>query len=376
MRRWHWLAVAAFLVACGDSDPVFVSDGDPDGPRNVQVSYWNLGVDLTWELAPGWNGEAFRIYSKRVSDPDFFFIAEVTSCADGFCTYRDLNVVSNVSYEYLVAAVDPDSGEEASSAVHEVFVPSPVPPAVPSGMGAVALDDAVFLFWSDAPAAESDFSVYRIYLAEPDGDFLLGETDSPGFVDLLAVNGTTFSYFVTSVDDQGHESGGSTVADATPRPDYTGELINPYEDVPENSGFRFQEDEDLVAVVDGDDPDRHFRLESDASGLWMVPGPGAEIYPTGEFTTALKCGVGADADCTSWEEAPTSGYDTGDVPVDPEFTYMFRVPGDGGGTHYGAVRVTLVGQDQSGNELIVFDWAYQIQAGNPNLSEPTRVPTS
>jgi hypothetical protein len=62
--------------------------------------------------------------------------------------------------------------------------------------------------------------------------------------------------------------------------------------------------------------------------------------------------------------------------VDPEFTYMFRVPGDGGGTHYGAVRVTLAGQDQSGNELIVFDWAYQIQPGNPNLSERTEVPTS
>ena len=56
------------------------------------------------------------------------------------------------------------------------------------------------------------------------------------------------------------------------------------------------------------------------------------------------------------------------MPVDAEFTYMFRVPGFGGGLNYGAVRVTLVGQDQSGNQVMVFDWAYQIQEGNPNLS--------
>ena len=376
MRRWWFVALAFFpLVACGESDPIFIDGGgDPDGPRNVDASYYALGVDVTWELGFAWDGEAFRVYGKRRSDPDFFLIAEVTSCSDGFCTYRDINVVSGVTYEYFVSAVDPDTGEEASSQVVEVFVPSPVPPPVPTGVGAVALDNAAYLFWSDDPANESDFSFYRVYLVAED-DLLLGETDSPGFVDFLAVNGSTFTYFVTSVDDQGHESAESGLVDVTPRPDFTGELINAHEDVPGNSGFRFQESEDFAAVLPGTDPDRHFRLESDASGLWFVAGPGAEIFPTGQFTTALKCGVAADLDCTSWEVAPTSGYGTDDVPVDPEFTYMFRVPGDGGGDHYGAVRVTLAGQDQDGNDLIVFDWAYQTQAGNPNLSEVTSSPT-
>ncbi len=34
---------------------------------------------------------------------------------------------------------------------------------------------------------------------------------------------------------------------------------------------------------------------------------------------------------------------------------------------YGAVRVTLLGTDQAGDELMIFDWAYQLQAGNPQV---------
>ena len=368
MRSWFvGVTVLALALGACDDDVVFF-DGDPDGPRNVDASYFNRGVDLTWDLSPGWNGEPFRVYGKRVSDRDFFLIAEVTSCQAGVCSYRDTNVVAGVSYEYFVAAVDPDSGVETSSEfIIEVFVPEPIPPAIPGSVFAVALDNAAFITWSDTPAEEDDFSAYRVYLAAADGDFLLGETDSPGFVDLLAINGTTFSYFVTSVDDQGHESGGSFEADATPRPDYTGELIYAFQDDAANSGFRFQESEADQAVTSGTDIDRHFRLEVDGQGLWLVPAPGTQIFPTGQFTTALKCGVAADADCTSWELAPTSGYTSQDVPVDAEFTYMFRVA-EGGLDRYGAIRVSLVGADQDGDELMVFDWAFQTQPGNPNLS--------
>ncbi|MGI9628057.1 MAG: fibronectin type III domain-containing protein [Longimicrobiales bacterium] len=364
--------VLSTMVACTTTDPVVII-GDPDAPQDVQVSYFNGGVDVTWELGPSWNGEPFRVYGKRRSDSDFFLIAEVTSCAANLCTYRDINVSPEVTYEYYVAAVD-DGGFEATSGVVEVFVPDPIPPAVPTNLGAVALDNATYLFWDDSPASEGDFSAYRVYLADPDGDFLLGETDSPGFVDLLGVNGTTFEYFTTSVDDQGHESAGSGLVESTPRPDFTGELVHVYQDAPGTAGFRFQESDDLEAVLSGDDPSRHFRLEADTEGLWLVAGPGAEIFPAGQLTTALKCGVAADPGCTSWELAPLSGYGTADVPVDAEFTYMFQVPGDNG-TNFGAVRVSLIGVDQGGNQLMVFDWAYQTQPGNPNLSVATSTMT-
>src|SRR5690606_696369 len=103
---------------------------------------------------------------------------------------------------------------------------------------------------------------------------LIGETDSEGFLDLLAENGATYPYFVTAVDDQGHESGGSGIAAATPRPDYHGEILFGFDDRPEDSGFRFREDESLSPIVHGSSASRHFRIEADLNGWWLVPGPG------------------------------------------------------------------------------------------------------
>jgi len=132
------------------------------------------------------------------------------------------------------------------------------------------------------------------------------------------------------------------------------------------SGFRFRESDQDDPIVDGVSPTRHFRLETDVSGWWLVPGPSAEVNPVGAFTTELKCGVAADAQCVDWTTAPLSGYGPADILVEPEFTYVWRVV-ESGLVHYGAVRVTLLGMDQFGDELMIFDWAYQIQPGNPQL---------
>ena len=197
---------------------------------------------------------------------------------------------------------------------------------------------------------------------------LLGETDSEGFLDLLAQNGLTYSYFVSAVDDQGHESGGTAVVRGNPRPDYHGEWIYDYFDQPASSGFRFQTSDQNNPVVNGSDAARHFRLETDADGWWLVPGPNADVYPQSWSTTALKCGVASDADCVDLTQAPTSGYVHHDIELLPQSTYVLSVRGDDGQTRYGAVRVSMLGTDQSGLALMIFDWAYQLQPGSPSLT--------
>lgn len=366
MRRWMLgcAGIALVLGACYDDDPVAVFEPAP--PRSLDGFFQSGAVILTWELHPDWNGESFRVYSKRSSDPDFFLIAEVTSCAGGTCTYTDVNVLAGQSYRYFVSAVSPD-GLEAASAEIEVFVPVFDPPPAPQGVEAVALDGTVYVHWDDNARTDPDFSHYRVYLADPSGDLFLGETDSEGFVDQLATNGTTFSYFVTATDVHGDESGGSTTVSATPRPDFHGELILAYEDAPAVSGFRFQTSELTDPIVDGESSLRHFRVESDGFTWWIVPGPQAEITPAGVFTTALKCGVAADAGCQDLSVAPTSGYTTASVQAGSELTYALRVVGDDGQLHYGAVRVVILGFDQNDAALMIFDWAYQLQAGNPDL---------
>ena len=154
----------------------------------------------------------------------------------------------------------------------------------------------------------------------------------------------------------------------TPRPDFTGELVYSFVDEPTLSGFRFSESDQVDPIVTGGSPTRHFRLETDVSGWWLVPGPSAEVFPEGVFTTGLKCGVAADPQCQDWTAAPLSGYSPLEIAVEPEFTYVWRVVEDGGVVHYGAVRVNLLGSDQTGSELMIFDWAYQLQSGNPQLA--------
>ncbi|MSR36274.1 MAG: hypothetical protein EXR95_06450 [Gemmatimonadetes bacterium] len=63
-----------------------------------------------------------------------------------------------------------------------------------------------------------------------------------------------------------------------------------------------------------------------------------------------------------------------DLELIPQNTYVLRVRGDDGQTHYGAIRVTLLGTDQAGLALMIFDWAYQLQPGSPELA-PHPMPT-
>ena len=65
--------------------------------------------------------------------------------------------------------------------------------------------------------------------------------------------------------------------------------------------------------------------------------------------------------------APAAGYSTAPIPVNPEFSYVFRVTGSDGQVHFGVIRATLLGSDQDANDLMVFDWAYQLRANEPRL---------
>ena len=370
MRRTLMASWVGALALAGCDSTILVPLDGPAEPRNVEAYYYAYAVRVSWELAPAWNGETFRVYSKRTTDASYYLIAEVSSCAGGVCAYEDRNVLAGQRYVYYVSAFDPGTGLETSSDYSvEVDVPMPVPPPVPTGVEVVALDDANYVRWAANARSASDFSFYRVYLDMGGGEsYLLGETDSEGFLDLLASNGTTYRYYVTAVDDQGHGSDASGVGVGTPRPDYHGEWVYDFFGDAAQSGFRFQADESTNPVVSGASADRHFRLEVDADGWWLVPGPQTTVYPAGFATTALKCGVAADAGCVDVARAPTSGYVAQDVALDAQSTYVLRVPGDDGLTHYGAIRVVMLGFDQAGRALMIFDWAYQLQANNPELA--------
>ena len=127
MRRAAVGTVLLGLALGGcNSDTVIGVDG-PAPPENLYAYYYAYAVHLEWDLAAGWNQESFRIYGKRTSDPDYFLVAEVTSCAEGACGYEDRNVLAGQTYDFYVTSVDPQSGAEtASDNTVEVVVPQPV----------------------------------------------------------------------------------------------------------------------------------------------------------------------------------------------------------------------------------------------------------
>lgn len=369
-KRVFVMTGVVLLGACDNDHTVFVPVDGPAPPIGLDAVYYNRAVTVYWELATGWNEETFRIFGKRVGDASFFLIAEVTSCSAGSCEYTDTNIVANVSYDYFVSALDPDTGLETDSdRTVRVSVPTFAAPSVPTDLEVVALDATNYIRWGDDARSASDFAAYRVYLVSDQGatQVLLGHSDSPGFLDALAENGVTSSYAVSSVDTYGHESATSGSVEGTPRPDFTGELVYSFMDEPNSSGFRFSDSDQVDPIVSGGSLARHFRLETDVSGWWLVPGPSAEVFPEGAFTTELKCGVAADPQCLDWTTAPLSGYSAVEIAVEPEFTYMWRVFEGDGLARFGAVRVTLLGTDQSGGALMIFDWAYQFQGGNPHL---------
>lgn len=364
-RSLRILLLPGVLAACEEDGFPLRQDDPPAPPRELDAWYFAGVVTVTWTLASGWDGESFRVYARRVTDPDYVLIAEVTSCAGGACAYRDDNVAAGATYEYYVAAVGASGLETPSRHLVEVAVPDPVPPSAPVGVLATALDESVFLSWGDNARDAADFSHYRVYL-EGEESFLLGETDSEGFLDLRARNGETYRYFVSALDDQGHESGGSRVASAIPRPDYHGELLYSYLDAPSSSGFRFPLSERDDPVVHGDARERHFRFEQDDAGWWLVPGPGAEIHLRVFATTQLRCGPGSDAGCADVATAPEGNYTTRAVEALSATTYVLRYAG-AGGRHYAAVRITNQGYLDDG-AVMVFDWAHQLQPGNVSLA--------
>lgn len=384
IHRFAALAAAALLVSGCDDEQIIIGGGDPPGePEDFAAAFeWvfegftNSGqpvgypaARLTWNVPFDWDEEPFRVYGKRSSSSNFFLIATVTSCTENGCVYVDRNVQAGEFYEYYVATTNEATGEETPTDFREeVFVPANNVPAAPRPDTAVALDGAAYLRWTDDGNGEN-VARYRVFLTRIDGDTYLyqaGETDGLGYLDERAENGSVFGYRIAAVDTLGHVGALSAEVTVVPRPDRTAELVYAFGDDPSQSGFRFAADEATNPIVAGNSTSAHWRLETDASGWKIVPLNGTQVTEFPGRTTALSCGPGADEGCVAASRAPATGYQTTPLEVSPEFSYVFRVV-DGGQVRHGVLRVTLLGQDQDGRDLMIFDWAYQLIPGDPRL---------
>lgn len=376
------LLLAALVLAGCDGDDIFTPGFE--GPENVDASYqwiftgWNQptgrpvghpSVLVEWSLPAGWSGDPFRVYGRRAGQGSFALVGTTTSCENGECRFVDINVVGGRTYEYYVSTADERSGGEASSDYRvEVDVPTFSPPPAPRADSVFALDNSLWVRWRDAGSGD-DFWKYQVVLTRLNGEpvefYHVGETDATGFLDLRARNGNVYGYRIAALDTLGHVSDLSPEITGIPRPDYRGELIYAHGDSTARSGFRFPTADDQEPILSGDSPQAQWRLEV-ANGRWQIRPLGDTEVVSAGLTSALVCGPGRDSDCRAAFQAPTTGYSRSPVAVDPEFSYVFRVRGSDGRTHYAVVRASILGSS-GGNALMIFDWAYQVRPDEPRL---------
>jgi hypothetical protein len=247
-------------------------------------------------------------------------------------------------------------------------------PDVPQSLTSTSLDGAVALTWADNSYSNAPdlFRNYRVYSTTYDLDNdlcgssfqLEGTTVAPEFVVGALPNGTPRCFAVTAEGTNGAESGRSTLRNDTPRPDSRNIVLYARQFRPDTSGFRFWKDlnvdgavqgSELGLVGRGDLPDNDFAVDRDGTGtLFLTPVRGG--------TSVALYGTTPTADLTSIDVAPTTGYSATGIEAKPGWGYVFQMTAGDGFARYGAVRVTHVGTN-----LLILDWAYQTDPGNPEL---------
>lgn len=237
----------------------------------------------------------------------------------------------------------------ASGCTQAIFAPDFTPPAAPRGLSTETGDGMVELFW--LRNTERDVAGYNIYSSVSfSGHYeYIGKSRSPYFLDNGTTNGRTYYYAVTAYDHAGNESELSTnVVYDTPRPEGLDVALQNSRLSPSIGGYDFS----TYSVGRFDDEFTDVYFESDSSGYYLVVWEDSDIQDMGYTGSLYEIG-----------EAPATGWSPSkDVRVIPGHTYVIWTWDD----HYAKLRVT-----QLSSSRVVFDWAYQLQTGNPRLKTAT-----
>lgn len=359
--------IAALAVACDNGfGPVI------DAPANLTYRLEPSGdpaqpaaLILEWDEVSHPELEVYQVYSRASQDAEFDLRGSTTST-----TFHDKGIPD---LEYYVTAQHVNGDESPPS--ETVVIDERLRLERPAWLQSTSLDGAVHAFWSDNPFknAPNGFRQYRVYSASyslddnvcGDAWVLEGTTVSPEFLVGAMENGVPRCLAVSAESVEGWESLWSALRADTPRPDARNVLMYPYQVNPGRSGFRFYQDAngdgrvgplELGIVASGDRTDIDFWLDRDVNGdVFIVPeraGTEVALYDDAPIE-----------DLTSIDIAPETGYARTAIQAVPGFGYVFRMSGGDQFARFGALRIT-----HASSQYVIFDWSYQTDPGNPELS--------
>ncbi len=208
-----------------------VTEVENASPRSDSIQHAGLGVMLTSTGAVG-NTARFqgvidetRVWSgaRNLNQIRSTINDELTSGTNLVARWAFSEPSGSLVADSIATAANGTISGAGSSRVAGAPFNIPVdttPPAPPIGLAATPGDSSVSLAW--AANVESDLAGYNVYRSTTAPVVLTGPLNgatlvaSPAYTDTTAVNGTTYHYVVTAVDDLANESAGSGDAEATP----------------------------------------------------------------------------------------------------------------------------------------------------------------
>ena len=226
------------------------------------------------------------------------------------------------------------------------------PPAAPQAVKTVTGDDEVTITW--VRNTEPDLAGYRVYRGTTsyEGPFSpLAMTATLGWVDHSAHNGTTYYYAVAAFDAAGNESElSSENTFDTPRPAGTNLVLTPVTMEPT-----------LPAGYDFSSGQLRQSLNTETDVYFTVV-DGTRLMVARDLSTDVQDAGFRELDELDW--APDEGWSpTGTVELVLGHSYYVWTRTD----NYAKFRVTSITDNQ-----VRFDWAFQLQAGNPELLRTPR----
>lgn len=231
--------------------------------------------------------------------------------------------------------------------IHEphYYYADTTPPKPPVNIKVFNGDNRVDIAWSHN--REEDLSGYNVYYAYSySGKYtLIGSAYDNYFIDDGASNGNTYYYAVTAFDYNGNESELSyDVIYSTPRPEGFNNSIFDYRRFPNNSGYSFSK----YAVLPYDDLNTDFFFENYQGTFYLNVWDDSDIQD-----------MGLTYDIYDISYAPASGWSSSkDVLAKQGHTYVIWTWDN----HFAKIRIKTITPDR-----IVFDWAYQLVEGEPQL---------
>lgn len=201
------------VLGGGSDEPEPPADEKPDVPVNLKAVTGHKEVNLTWDANTEPDIAGYNIY-RKYDEVDYRRINHDVVAVNN---YKDVYVINYIPYKYAVTAVDEAGNESDLSNEVLVMAVDGIPPYAPANLRATPGNREINLTWDKV--WEPDVARYYIYRKYGDIDYekvhsvpatlgIVTPTNSTIYKwkDTDVINGITYQYVVTAVDNEGNES--------------------------------------------------------------------------------------------------------------------------------------------------------------------------